>query len=201
MAADFVSGLAPPATSLTTPATDASLADSDAASITLSGLATAKPANDAALGAQQWASQIPDSTVIALAGNASAPAPAAPLTPADLLFQSALADSSAGPFNYDLFSNPLQATPPPASPTPAAQAPAQPNYAAAVPAFPPVSPSGSSPAPVAGTSPIPAVATGGDATVAGSPSFALAPAAPQSATSTYLFSSVNPSTPGQAVTF
>jgi hypothetical protein len=105
MASDLVSSLAPPAASLTTPATDATLDGSTDSSAMLSGLTPTAPV-DRALGAQQWASQIPDSTVIALAGNA--PPSAAPLTPADMLFQSALADPFANPYGNGLFGDPLQ---------------------------------------------------------------------------------------------
>jgi|GEM_PF-6337443 len=110
MATGFVPDLTAANPALVAPAIDVIIDDSTASSSLLTGLAVATPTTDPAAGAQQWASQIPDSTVIALAGSAPAPAPAAPPTPADLLFQSILADPSAGAFSYDLFSNPLQGT-------------------------------------------------------------------------------------------
>ena len=73
MASSLFTDLAPTNTALTAPANDVPFGGSSDSSSILSSLASAAPV-DPALGAQQWASQIPDSTVIALAGNASAPA-------------------------------------------------------------------------------------------------------------------------------
>jgi hypothetical protein len=103
MATDLLSGLAPATTALVASA-DATLDGSFDSPIHLSGATTDALARYTATDSGQWASQLPDSTVIALAGNASTPAPAAPPTPADVLFQSVLAD----PFNHEMFSNPPQ---------------------------------------------------------------------------------------------
>ena len=201
LASGLFSDFTPADATLVATATETTFDAPADATFLLSGRTTAAPVADATLDAPPLRYQAPDSTALALAGNAPAP-PAAPLTPADLLFQSALADPSAGAFNYAVFSDPLQAAPPPpASPTPAPEAPAAPHQAAATQASLPAFPSGSSPAPVTGTAPTPAVAGGGDAAFAASPSLVLAPAAPLASTSTFLFSSVNPSAPGQAVTF
>src|ERR1019366_5914858 len=76
MASGLVPDLSPADTVLVAPANDATLGGSTDSSSLLSGMATAAPVDPTA-GARQWASQIPDSTVIALTGNA--PAPAVPL--------------------------------------------------------------------------------------------------------------------------
>ena len=95
MASDLVPDLSSTNTALTAPADDVTFNDSTDSSTVLSGLATAAPVDPTA-SVQQWSGQLPDSTVISLAGNA--PESAAPLTPADMLFQSAFADPFANPY-------------------------------------------------------------------------------------------------------
>ena len=85
----MAAGLAPdltPAYTDPTAATDATNSGAADSASPLSVPATAAPVDPVLFG--QWASQIPDSTVIALAGNA--PGQAGPLTPSDILFQSML---------------------------------------------------------------------------------------------------------------
>jgi hypothetical protein len=120
MATGLAPDLAPADITLTDPANNVTFNGSTDSSSLLSGLATAAPV-DPTLAAQQWASQLPDSTVIALAGNA--PAPAAPLTPSDLLFQSAFSDPFTNPYSSGLFGDPLQGA------TPSQQSLAQPQAA------------------------------------------------------------------------